>query len=167
MLRDLNAGVDPRQEKAAGLTLGEAFARYLKAHDLSPRTKSGYADTLRRYFADWVGRPLKDITREMVEGRHRTIAEEVEQRHTRLAQEHHALHLKRAKQVAKAWPEAALEHRAKAEAAKAREGYSGKASANAAMRTLRRSTTTPPTATSSCRANPVRLKRQWHRGGSA
>jgi len=87
MLRDLTAGIDPRQEKAAGLTLGEAFARYLKAHDLSPRTKSGYAATLQRYFADWSPRALKDITREMVEARHRTIAEEVEARHTRLAAE--------------------------------------------------------------------------------
>ena len=99
----------------------------------------------------------------MVEARHRTIAEDVEQRQTQLAQEHHALHLKRAKQVAKAWPEAALEHRAKAEAAKAREGYSGKASANAAMRTLRAIYNYAADRDDTLPRNPVRLKRQWHR----
>src|SRR4051812_26905781 len=38
MLRDLGAGIDPRQEKPTARTLGDTIDLYLKAHDLSPRT---------------------------------------------------------------------------------------------------------------------------------
>ncbi len=74
------SGRDPEAEKreaqAAGVTLGQAFDAYLLARkDLKPRTIGGYRDAMRGGFADWQGTALVDITKDMVERRHRQIAQ--------------------------------------------------------------------------------------------
>lgn len=74
------SGRDPEAEKreaqAVGVTLGQAFDAYLLARkDLKPRTVGGYRDALRLGFADWQGTALVDITKDMVERRHRRLAE--------------------------------------------------------------------------------------------
>ena len=79
MFRDLGAGVDPRS-KTAWVNLAGALAAYLKNTALAPRSKENYSYTLSRYFADWADLPLAEITRDMVEARYRTVAEEVEAR---------------------------------------------------------------------------------------
>jgi integrase len=163
MFRDLGAGVDPRKQKTGAITLSESLEGYIKANALGPRTKESYAWLAKRHFADWIDRPLMEITREMVETRYRAIAEEIEARFAEQARGHAKLHLARAAKVEKAWPDAAKHHRAKAEAAQDRKAHSGKATANAAMRVLRaiynyeldRDPNFPP--------NPVRLRRQWHK----
>ena len=74
------SGCDPEAEKreaqAVGVTLGQAFDAYLLARkDLKPRTIGGYRDAMRGGFEDWQGTALVDITKDMVERRHRQIAE--------------------------------------------------------------------------------------------
>lgn len=154
----------PRRKPATGpLTLAAALDAYLAAHDLSARTKQDYADGVKRYFGDWLELPLQELTRDMVEARHKTIAADVERRHALLAKQHQALHLRRAERIEQQWPQAAKRHRAKADAAAERVPFSGKGTANKAMRVLRalynyaldRNPELPP--------NPVRLRRQWHK----
>lgn len=122
--RDLGAGIDPRRKKTAQATLGATLTAYLEAHDLALRTKASHADLVARYFADWQDLSLQNITRDMVETRHRSIAEDVEAK---------------------------------------RKGHSGKATANAAMRTLRAIYNYAADRDHTLPANPVRLRRQWHK----
>ena len=162
MIRDFSAGVDPKAKEASGATLRDATDAYVKVHDLRPRTRESYRSAVERHLPAWLDLPLRSITRDMVEARHRIIAEEVEQRHAKAAQDHARRHLARAERVERQWPDAARRHRDLWEAASKREPPSGHATANGVMRALRaiwnyaseRSSDMPP--------NPVKLKRQWH-----
>lgn len=74
------AGRDPEAEKkesqAVSVTLAQAFADYLIARkNLTPATLRGYRDAMRLGFGDWQGRALKDLSKDMVEKRHRLLAE--------------------------------------------------------------------------------------------
>ena len=165
VLAGAGRGVDPRKKKnvVATMTLSEACDAYLLAHDLSPRTKEGYADIIKRYFSDWADDPLVGITREMAESRHRSIAVDVEKKYKARAERDHRVWLTKADRAERRWPQTAAAHRANADAAKARKINTGKAAANGAMQVLRalynyaldRSPELPP--------NPVRLRRQWHK----
>jgi len=71
-------GVDPnvakRAERVATVTLGDCLQDYLKSHSaLRKSTRSAYEATINQYLSDWLNRPLKDITRDVVESRHRRI----------------------------------------------------------------------------------------------
>ena len=163
LFRDLGAGVHPHHKKVSSLTLGETLAMYLESNDLGPRTKISYSDLVARYFGGWVDTKLRDISREMVEARHLSIASEVEAKHRKLAEQHVSLHLDRVRKTERAWPEAAAAHRAKAERAKQRKPFSGRASANGAMRVLRAVYNYALDKTADLPPNPVRLKRQWNK----
>lgn len=74
-------GNDPAKEekarRARAITLGEAFEAFFEAKpNLSPVTVANYRLTPRLYIADWVKKPLRDITRDMVLARHRKISKE-------------------------------------------------------------------------------------------
>lgn len=74
-------GEDPVKEekakRAKALTVGEAFDAYFEAKpNLSPVTIENYKLTPRRYIADWLKKPLRDITCDMVLARHRKISKE-------------------------------------------------------------------------------------------
>jgi len=109
--RDDDAGTDPRfadladvlrhtalwvanevGELAQGITLGAALNTYLIARKtLRPKTARDYRLSLERYLPGWLEKPLKDITPDMVEARHRGIQEEVAQRgKTSIAKGHSA-----------------------------------------------------------------------------
>jgi len=91
VLADMYRGIDPKEKRKAvlaqGITLGVALDTYLIARKtLRPKTARDYRLSVERYLPDWLETPLKDITPEMVEGRHRAIQEEVAQRgRTRIA----------------------------------------------------------------------------------
>lgn len=75
VLAALAAGSDPnadkREAQAEGMTLQAALATYLKANTrLKPRTREDYADVLREFCADWLRKPLADLTRDMIQRRH-------------------------------------------------------------------------------------------------
>jgi integrase len=76
----LAQGINPKDERRAKLaksvTLGQAFEEYqVSRKNLSPRTLYDYQRILESYFWDWRERPIAAITKDMVEQRHRQIAE--------------------------------------------------------------------------------------------
>jgi integrase len=83
----MHRGIDVRAERRAlaaaekrSLTLRQAAAEFLNSNaSLRVKSKSDYEGSLR-FFKDWMDWPLKDITREMVEDRHKKIAAEVHAR---------------------------------------------------------------------------------------
>ncbi len=78
MLDDLRRGIDPKKPKVVDATLRATLDAYLAARkDLRPATITSYRLGVERYLATWLDRPLREITSEMVEDRHRAIAEEI------------------------------------------------------------------------------------------
>ena len=168
MMVNFSGGIDPRAAKTTsdGITLREALDTYLKLKNLKLRSKEEFRAIVERHLGGWLHLPLWSITRDMIEKRHKAIAEEVEQRHRAKAAEDAKRHRQRAERNETRWPEAAARHRAKYEAAKKRKPYSGHATANGAMTALRAiwnfiadrvdDADAPP-------RNPVRLKGQWYK----
>lgn len=81
IIRELQRGVDPRQERREALTLRgawEIYHDYLVAKDRSPATIDGYRYKLDLYFPDWWDRTMADIggDRAAVYERHRWLARE-------------------------------------------------------------------------------------------
>ena len=78
-LHAMRQGVDPKRKVAADVTLRRALEAYLLARpDLRPKSVLEYRRSLERYLEPWLDRPMREINREMVEERHREIAELVE-----------------------------------------------------------------------------------------
>lgn len=74
----LRRGVDPKQQKQSEATLHEALELYLSSRkDLRPASVRVYRIAVERYLTAWADLPLRDITSDMIEKRHRSIAEEV------------------------------------------------------------------------------------------
>jgi integrase len=75
-LHDMRRGLDPKS-RGTKLTLREALDAYLEARkDLRPASIRAYRISLG-YLASWADQPLRSITPEMVEARHRSITKEV------------------------------------------------------------------------------------------
>jgi len=83
-LQLMQQGIDPRKhsseqqhnqaraeakKEALSVKLGSVLERYLKARTLKPKTVSDYQSTYRSCFADWLGSPIRSITRHSVEDR--------------------------------------------------------------------------------------------------
>src|SRR5262245_54811309 len=117
----LAAGIDPRAKKASAATLGAICEAYVSLASLKPRTAESYREAAKRYFADWLDKPISSITRDAVERRHRQIAAEVATRDRAAIARHVKDHLRRAERTERDWPEASACHRAKWEAAKERK----------------------------------------------
>ena len=81
VLAQFYSGADPKAEKREkarrGKTLRAALDDYLagNAH-LAERSRQGYRTSVERYLKSWLDTPLREITREMVENRHKAIAKE-------------------------------------------------------------------------------------------
>jgi integrase len=72
------SGVDPKAKNSKSATLAATLAAYLEARaGLKPRSKASYRETVERHLRGWLTKPLSTITRDMVEARHRQIAEEI------------------------------------------------------------------------------------------
>jgi integrase len=157
-------GVDPQAETASSMTLRAALEMYLTARqgNLKPRTVEGYRTETPRHLASWMDVPLKSITREMVEARHRSVAAEVNQHHRKASADAARRHLARAERTEDSWPEASAQHRAKHEAAKGRKAHSGHATANRVMRNLRAVYNFTAERVADMPPCPVKLRRQWH-----
>jgi len=86
-------GHDPKSKnKVDTFTLREALETYLiNQKGLREKSVIGYQTTVRNRLTDWMDKPLKNITSEMVRNRHRKIQEEVEKRkRTKIAKGHSA-----------------------------------------------------------------------------
>jgi integrase len=78
MLDDLRRGNDPKKKKPVAATLRATLDAYLAARkDLRPASIKAYRTGIERYLASWLDLPLREITSEMVEDRHRAIADEI------------------------------------------------------------------------------------------
>jgi integrase len=76
MLLDLRRGVDPKR-KDLDATLRLTLKNYLAARkDLSPASIRAYRQ-IERYLSQWLDLPLRSITSDMVEDRHRSIVVEI------------------------------------------------------------------------------------------
>jgi len=78
VLADMYAGRDPKAGRRGAMTLRQALNRYLEARkDLRPATRRNYS-LIERYLRPWIDRPLREITADMVEARHRSLQSEIE-----------------------------------------------------------------------------------------
>jgi integrase len=137
LLGEFYSGVDPRAERRKtarrAVTLRAILDQYLEANkELRDKSRRDYRNSVERYLAPWLDLPLREITGEMVEIRHREIE----------------------RAIAKNQP--------KRETAPGKAMVTGQASANAAMRALRLLWNFAAERDPELPANPVRrLKRQW------
>lgn len=134
MLNDLRRGIDPKA-KTTNWTLKEALDSYLAARkDLRPTSIRAYRQ-IERTLADWIDTPLRDVTADMVEDKHRELAAAIEA--------------------------ADRQRRSESPRPNARQ-YKGESSANMTMRTFRILYNFAADRTPDMPPNPVRrLKRQW------
>jgi len=91
LLLDMHQGIDPRAERKAkaaasaarqsrDITLRLAFEEFLANRPaLRDKSKQSYSDGMK-HLDSWLDRSLREISREMVERRHKEIAVEVEKR---------------------------------------------------------------------------------------
>lgn len=69
-----------KEEKKQSFTLRMALEIYLQHARIKPQTKDDYLKRAERYLGEWLDKPLRDITREMVIERHAEITIEVQKR---------------------------------------------------------------------------------------
>ena len=69
VLADFYRGVDPKAGRRSEFTLRSALAAYVEVRaDLRPGSAAAYRDSVERHLAAWGDLPLRNVTREMVEG---------------------------------------------------------------------------------------------------
>ncbi|HEY9786657.1 MAG TPA: tyrosine-type recombinase/integrase [Candidatus Obscuribacterales bacterium] len=77
LLATMILGRDPKaeeaKEKLARITVAEVFEDYLKCKTLRPNSVRAFRALLRRCLGDWLELPITDITKDMVETRHRDL----------------------------------------------------------------------------------------------
>ena len=79
LLAAMHLGQDPKAERRGAATLRGVLADYLAARKaLRPKTAGDYRAVVERWLAPWLDVPLRSITPDMVEARHRAIQAEVE-----------------------------------------------------------------------------------------
>ena len=79
VLAGLVLGHDPKAAAGSAPTLAAVLKDYLAARgsNLSPRTTQTYSDLVKLHLDAWLAKPINQITAEMVENRHRAIADAV------------------------------------------------------------------------------------------
>jgi integrase len=92
LLLQMRKGEDPKAARksvvAATWTLRHALDEYIARKDLKAGTAVDYRGELQRNLAAWLDRPLRSITPDMVEERHREIQAEVAKRRKLYDAEH-------------------------------------------------------------------------------
>jgi integrase len=77
-LADFYQGIDPKAGRRGSATLRGTLDAYLAARKtLREKSIKDYRAVIERYLASWLDRPLREITPEMVEARHRSLQTEV------------------------------------------------------------------------------------------
>jgi len=76
---EIRKGVDVNQEKAKnrvrGISLADIFKEFLSTRNaLKPRTVEHYSDDINRHLADWLKKPVAEISKEMIAKRHAKLA---------------------------------------------------------------------------------------------
>lgn len=74
--RGINPNDINKAEKAKAVTVAQVFEQYLKARsDLKERTIYDYKRFMKTYFKEWENKPLVDISKDLIEKKHRSIGE--------------------------------------------------------------------------------------------
>jgi integrase len=77
LLAVMTRGRDPREEEAkrkmVQVTLGEVLNDYLASKTLRPNSIKNLTAVVKRCLGDWMSLPITDITKDMVEERHREL----------------------------------------------------------------------------------------------
>lgn len=81
MTKDINPNQVQRENRIKTITLNEVYMDYMAARkSLKPSTKRDYKTCVEVYLKDWIHKPMLDITRDMVESKHKEISERSEAR---------------------------------------------------------------------------------------
>jgi integrase len=81
VIHAMRKGEDPKRKVTGHITLQKALETYLRARsDLRPKSVTQYRASIETYLAPWLNLPLREIDREMVEERHKAIADGVAKR---------------------------------------------------------------------------------------
>ena len=80
----MQQGVDPvvalqqarEHEQSLSQSLDDIFEAFLRARDHKPKTRVDYINTVKLVFTDWLGQPIRDISRREVQDRFLKIKEE-------------------------------------------------------------------------------------------
>ncbi|RDI37193.1 integrase family protein [Aquicella lusitana] len=81
MTKDVNPNQVQRENRIKTITLNEVYTHYMAARkSLKPSTKRDYKTCIEVYLKDWMHKPMLDITRDMVESKHKEISEKSEAR---------------------------------------------------------------------------------------
>lgn len=85
VLAEFYGGHDPKAAARArarqALTLRDALEAYLAGRkDLRPKSIKDYRSSIAAHLKDWMDRPMRDITPDMIEHRHAAIADDVKKR---------------------------------------------------------------------------------------
>jgi excisionase family DNA binding protein len=164
MPADPHKGLDPEGARCAGTTLREALEEYLKVKDLSAKSVRDYRHRIETYLSAWLDYPLQEITREMVEMRHRDIAAEIEKRHRAAVKKTAERYSAWAQQAeARGWLEATARHRAAAAAAAVGKPPSGQPTADRTIWVLRALLNFPAERVPDLPLNPVMKRIPTHR----
>lgn len=74
--RGINPNDVSKAKKAKSVTLREVYQAYLKARSsLKPRTIYDYDRFMKTYFEEWNNKPLAEISKDMIEMKHKEIGE--------------------------------------------------------------------------------------------
>jgi integrase len=72
--RGINPNDVNKAKKVKSITLSEVYQAYLKARNsLKPRTIYDYDRFMKTYFEEWNNKPLTEITKDLIEKKHREI----------------------------------------------------------------------------------------------
>lgn len=88
LLAQLAEGKNPNQErqqkvdaeKAVSISLQQALDEYLELRELKPSTLKSYKQVFARSFDDWLSRPIREISRDDVVRRYKSIQEGIAKR---------------------------------------------------------------------------------------
>ena len=79
MARGINPNDVDKARKAKSVTLSEVYQSYLVARSsLKPRTIYDYDRFMKTHYLDWNNKPITEITKDMIERKHRDIGERSE-----------------------------------------------------------------------------------------
>lgn len=74
MGRGENPNTVKAAEKAKVVTLAEVFEEYKSSRKLRESTLKAYEGSMRRCFPDWLPRPINEITKDLIEKRHKKLS---------------------------------------------------------------------------------------------
>jgi integrase len=66
----------PAQEQSLSQSFGDIFDTFMQTRNHKPKTQNDYIGTVKLVFADWLSRPIREITRQLAQGRFLSIKKE-------------------------------------------------------------------------------------------